>query len=287
MDRSPRPEFLAARIRQDSGRSARTIMDLKLGNKLALVTASTGGIGLEIARTLAEEGATVIINGRSSKTVDEAVASILETVPDATLEPLVADNGTADGSEITVTAFPEVDILINNLGIYEAVGFFDETDEAWQKLFDANIMSGVRLSRHYLKVMLEKGAGRVIFIASEAAISPSPEMAHYSATKTMQLSISRSLAELTKGTAVTVNTVMPGSTKTEGVAKLVHDIFPSLPPEEAERQFMSENRPTSLISRLIDPKEIADFVAYLSSPRASAINGAALRIDGGLVRSVF
>jgi len=262
-------------------------MNLKIDDKLVLVTASTGGIGLEIAQTLAEEGARVIVNGRSEATVQAAIARIRSEVPIAKLEALVADNGTVEGASTTIAQFPEVDVLINNLGIYEAVGFFEETDEAWQKLFDANIMSGVRLSRHYLKAMLARGTGRVIFIASEAAISPSPEMAHYSATKTMQLSISRSLAELTKGTQVTVNTVMPGSTKTEGVAKLVRDIFPDLSPEEAERRFMVENRPTSLIERLIDPKEIADFVAYLSSPRASAINGAALRIDGGLVRSVF
>lgn len=262
-------------------------MDLLLDNKLALVTASTGGIGLEIAKTLAREGARVIINGRSEANVSGAIAKILQDVPGAKLEKLVADNGSADGAEVTILQFPEVDILINNLGIYEAVGFFDETDEAWGRLFEANIMSGVRLSRYYLKKMLESGSGRVIFIASEAAISPSPEMAHYSATKTMQLSISRSLAELTKGTQVTVNTVMPGSTKTEGVAKLVSDIYPDLTPEEAEHKFMRENRPTSLIERLIDPKEIADFVAYVSSPLASAINGAALRVDGGLVRSVF
>jgi len=262
-------------------------MNLHLDDKLVLVTASTGGIGVEIARTLAEEGARVIVNGRSEASVRAAMARIQAAVPEAKLEALVADNGTVEGAQATITRFPEVDVLVNNLGIYEAVGFFDETDEAWQRLFEANIMSGVRLSRHYLKSQLERGTGRIIFIASEAAISPSPEMAHYSATKTMQLSISRSLAELTKGTAVTVNTVMPGSTKTEGVAKLVSDIFPALSPDEAERRFMSENRPTSLIGRLIDPREIADFVAYLSSPRASAINGAALRIDGGLVRSVF
>jgi 3-oxoacyl-[acyl-carrier protein] reductase len=262
-------------------------MDLQLDDKLTLVTASTGGIGKEIATALAREGARVIINGRTAASVDAAIADVRAKVPGAKLEGLAADNGTAAGTEETVRRFPEVDVLINNLGIYEAVAFFDETDEAWQRLFEVNILSGVRLARHYLKRMLAKKAGRVLFIASEAAISPSPEMAHYSATKTMQLSVSRSLAELTKGTAVTVNTVMPGSTRTEGVAKLVQDVFPGVPLEEAERRFMRENRPTSLIERLIDPKEIADFVAYVASPRASAINGAALRIDGGLVRSVF
>jgi 3-oxoacyl-[acyl-carrier protein] reductase len=154
-------------------------------------------------------------------------------------------------------------------------------------LFEVNIMSGVRLARHYLKPMLERKTGRLLFVSSESAISPSPEMAHYAATKTMQLSISRSLAELTKGTGVTVNSVLPGSTKTEGVGKFVQDIFPDETPQAAERRFMQENRPTSLLERLIDPQEIADFVTFLSSPLSSAINGAALRVDGGLVRSVF
>ena len=262
-------------------------MDLELKEKLALVTASTGGIGKEIAESLAREGATVIVNGRTAASVEAATADIRHRVPGANLERLAADNGTAAGTEETIRRFPHVDILINNLGIYEAVGFFDETDEAWHRLFEVNVLSGVRLARHYLKVMLARNSGRIVFIASEAAISPSPEMAHYSATKTMQLSLSRSLAELTKGTAVTVNTVLPGSTKTEGVAKFVQEIFPGMAPEEAERRFMQQNRPTSLLERLIEPREIADFVTFVSSPRSSAINGAALRVDGGLVRSVF
>jgi 3-oxoacyl-[acyl-carrier protein] reductase len=262
-------------------------MNLELENKLALVTASSGGIGKEIAESLAREGATVVINGRTDASVDAALAEIRERVPDAKLERLAADNGTAAGTEETIRRFPQVEILINNLGIYEAVGFFDETDEAWQRLFEVNVLSGVRLARHYLKTMLSRKSGRIIFIASEAAVSPSPEMAHYSATKTMQLSLSRSLAELTKGTAITVNTVMPGSTKTEGVAKFVQEIFPDVPPEEAEHRFMLQNRPTSLLERLIEPREIADFVTFVSSPRSSAINGAALRVDGGLVRTVF
>ncbi|MHA3771300.1 SDR family NAD(P)-dependent oxidoreductase [Verrucomicrobiota bacterium sgz303538] len=262
-------------------------MNLQLDDKLALVTASSGGIGKEIATSLAREGATVVINGRTAGSVDGAISDIRDRVPEAKLEKLVADNGTAEGTEETIRQVPYVDILINNLGIYEAVGFFDESDEAWQRLFEVNILSGVRLARHYLKAMLSKRTGRVLFIASESAISPSPEMAHYAATKTMQLSLARSLAELTKGTAVTVNAILPGSTKTEGVDKFIQDIFPGLSVEEAGRRFMRENRPTSLIERLIEPKEIADFVTYVSSPLASAINGAALRIDGGLVRSVF
>jgi 3-oxoacyl-[acyl-carrier protein] reductase len=262
-------------------------MNLQLDNKLALVTASTGGIGKEIANSLAREGARVIINGRTASSVEAAAEDIRVCLPEAKLESLATDNGTAAGAGETTRRFPEVDILINNLGIYEAVGFFEETDEAWLRLFEINVLSGVRLARHYLKAMLARGTGRIIFIASEAAVSPSPEMAHYSATKTMQLSVSRSLAELTKGTAVTVNTIMPGSTKTEGVAKFVQDLFPGVPPDEAERQFMRKNRPTSLLERLIQSEEIADFVTFVSSPRASAINGAALRVDGGLIRSVF
>lgn len=261
-------------------------MNLDLDASTALVTASTGGIGLEIARSLAREGATVIVNGRSSASVDSAMADIKATVPEANLLPLAADNATSTGCAATIEKYPKVDILVNNLGIYEPVGFFEETDEAWQNLFEVNIMSGVRLTRHYLKEMLSANRGRVIFISSESAVNPAPEMAHYSATKTMQLSISRSLAELTKGTKVTVNTVMPGSTKTEGVIKFVQDVFPDLPYDEAEKKFMAENRATSLIQRLISPEEIADFVTFVCSPKASAINGAALRVDGGIVRSV-
>lgn len=262
-------------------------MNLNLADKVALVTASSGGIGQAIATSLAREGATVIVNGRSAAAVDKAIGEIMAAHPEAALLPLAADNGTAEGCAATIAAYPHVDILVNNLGIYEAVGFFDETDEAWQKMFEVNIMSGVRLSRHYLAKMLESDWGRIFFVASESAISPAPEMAHYSATKTMQLSISRSLAELTKGSKVTVNAVLPGSTLTEGVAKFIQDIFPDVSLEEAGQRFMAENRPTSLIGRLIQPQEIGDFIAFLSSPRASAINGAALRVDGGLVRSAF
>lgn len=262
-------------------------MDFELKGRTALVSASSGGIGLEIARSLAAEGARVVVNGRSATSVESAMADIRRTVPGADLVPLAADNGTAEGCAATIAAMPSVDILVNNLGIYEAVGFFEETDDAWQRLFEVNIMSGVRLSRHYLKGMLARGHGRVIFISSESGVSPAPEMAHYSATKTMQLSIARSLAELTKNTSVTVNSVLPGPTRTPGVEEFIGGIFPGVAPAEAERQFIAENRPTSLIGRLIDPKEIGDTVAFLCSARASAINGTCIRAEGGLVRSVF
>ncbi len=260
-------------------------MDLKLNNKTALVTASSGGIGLEIARYLAREKVSVIVNGRTSETVTRACDDIYSGCPDAKLLPLVADNGTPEGYKKTIKEHPEIDILVNNLGIYEAIDFFDSTDEQWQHLFEVNVLSGVRLSRHYLKRMLAKNSGRIVFISTESAINPAPEMAHYSATKLMQLSVSRSLAELTKGTNVTVNAILPGSTKTAGVEKFIREVFPDVEYETAEKRFMTENRPTSLIARLIRPEEIAAFVAFVCSPLASAINGAALRVDGGLIRS--
>jgi 3-oxoacyl-[acyl-carrier protein] reductase len=260
-------------------------MDLKLKGKTALVTASSGGIGLEIARYLAREGATVIVNGRSSDTVARACENIYSRCPDAKLLQLVADNGSAEGYKKTIKQHSEVDILVNNLGIYESIDFFETTDAQWQRLFEVNVLSGVRLSRHYLKGMLSRNSGRIVFISTESAISPAPEMAHYSATKLMQLSVSRSLAELTKGSDVTVNAVLPGSTKTAGVEKFIQEVFPGVEYAIAEKRFMQENRPTSLIARLIRPEEIAVFVAFVCSPLASAINGACLRVDGGLIRS--
>ncbi len=261
-------------------------MDLQLAGKTALVTASSGGIGQEIARTLAREGATVIINGRSESVVQKAIHDIASALPEASLRPLVADNGTLEGAETTIAAYPEVDILVNNLGIYEVNSFFTESDDTWRKLFEVNILSGVRLSRHYLAQMIARNDGRIIFIASEAALTPPPDMAAYAGTKAMQLSLSRSLANLTKGTRVTVNTIMPGSTQTEGVARLVQGLFPGLSADDAGREFMKRDRPHSLISRLIKPEEVADFVAFVSSPRAAAINGAALRVDGGLIHHI-
>ncbi|MFN2745181.1 MULTISPECIES: SDR family NAD(P)-dependent oxidoreductase [Bacillus] len=264
-------------------------MKLDLQRKTALVTGSTSGIGKAIAASLTEEGAAVVINGRREEKVIETIDELKARYPEAVLYPAAFDLGTENGCQDLFAAFPQVDILVNNLGIFEPADFFEIPDEEWFRFFEVNIMSGVRLSRRYLQKMIEKKEGRVIFIASEAAVMPSQEMAHYSATKTMQLSISRSLAELTSGTNVTVNTVMPGSTLTEGVETMLHSLYPgeNLTAEEAEQRFMRENRPTSIIQRLIRPEEIAHFVAFLSSPLSSAINGAALRADGGLVRSVI
>lgn len=264
-------------------------MFLNLKGKTALVTGSTAGIGKAIANSLVLEGVNVIINGRYKKKVNQTIFEIQEQYPEAILQSLVADLGTAEGCQKAIEEYPQVDILINNLGIFEPKEYFNISDEEWFKMFEVNILSGVRLTRWYLNQMIQKKEGRVIFIASEAAIMPSQEMAHYSATKTMQLSLSRSLAELTKETNVTVNTIMPGSTFTEGVENMLYTLYPNeiLTMEEAEVRFMKENRPTSIIQRLIRPEEIAHFVTFLSSPLSSAINGSALRIDGGLVRSVF
>lgn len=262
-------------------------MDLQLDGRKALVTASSGGIGRDIALALAREQATVIVNGRSAQAVQGAIAWIRARAPAARLEALVADNGSAEGCERTLAQLPEVDILVNNLGVYEAVPFVDTSDAQWQRLFEINILSGVRLSRHYVQGMLRRGHGRIVFIGSEAAVSPAPELPHYSATKTMQLGISRTLAELTRGSRVTVNTVLPGSTRTEGVRDFVQQLFPELPYEQAEERFMRENRASSLLGRLIEPAEVANTVAFVCSGAASAINGCALRCDGGIVRTVF
>lgn len=264
-------------------------MELYLSGKKVLITGSTSGIGKAIAKSLVREGAEVIINGRNKEKIDLTIDEIKEDYPNAVLYSAEADLSNTEGCEKVLKQFQSVDILINNLGIFEPADFFELEDDEWSKVFEVNIMSSVRLARQYLKKMIEKGEGRVLFIGSEAAIMPSQEMAHYSATKTMQLSLSRSLAELTKETKVTVNTIMPGSTLTDGVEEMLEKLYPGegLSIEEAEAKFMRENRPTSIIQRLIRPEEIADFVAFVSSPLSSAINGSALRIDGGLVRSVF
>jgi 3-oxoacyl-[acyl-carrier protein] reductase len=260
-------------------------VDLKLHDKVALVTASTGGIGQGIALALAREKATVIVNGRTAESVSRACAKIGGAVPGARLKQLVADNGTAAGCEQTMKAYPDLDILVNNLGIYESVDFFDCPDSRWQHLFEVNFFSGLRLGRYYLKRMLKRGSGRILFISSESAVNPAPEMAHYNATKLMQLSLSRSMAELTKGSDVTVNSVLPGPTRTEGVEKFIKSLFPDMEYQAAEKRFMKENRPTSLIARLISPEELAAAVTFLASPLASAVNGESMKVDGGMIRS--
>lgn len=262
-------------------------MDLGYNGKRCLVTASTGGLGFAIAQTMATEGATVVVNGRSAESVAKAAARIAKVVPGAVLEMAVGNSGTAEGCAELIAACPDVDVLVVNLGIYEAVDIYKAGDDRWYDLIEVNVMSGVRLARHYLPKMLARNSGRVIFMASESGINPAPEMPAYSATKTMQLSLARNLAETTRATNVTVNSVLPGPCATEGVAKLIAGLYPGVPEAEAQRRFVAENRPTSLIQRLSAPQEVADFVTFLGSARTGIVNGAALRIDGGLIRTVF
>ena len=262
-------------------------MDLRLNDKTALVTGSTGGIGFAIARKLALEGAKVIVAGRSQPRVDEAVG-IIRAAGGANVRGVLADAATADGAAALLDAAPRVDILVNNLGIYEIKDFADITDEDWRRYFEINVLSGVRLAREYFPGMLKQNWGRIIFISSESALLVPGGMIHYGMTKTAQLSISRGLAELTKATKVTVNSVLPGPTRSEGIVDFLKSIAsnPQAPVDEIEAEFFAKARASSLLQRLIEPEEIADLVAYVASPLSSATNGAALRVDGGVTPTI-
>lgn len=261
-------------------------MDLHLHGKTALVSASTSGIGYAIAAQLLDDGARVIVNGRSEATVAAAVAALNQRFPGQRALPLVADMSAPGSEAIARAAYAEVDILVNNMGSYALHDFFATTDADWERMFAVNVWSGVRLARTYMKGMLDRGQGRVIFISSEVALTPMAAMAHYSASKATQLSISRSLAELTKGSAVTVNAVLPGPTETASLKGFIESVNPGLSYAEAERKFITENRPSSLIQRLAKPEEVANVVAFLASERAAAINGAAIRAEGGTVQTI-
>lgn len=262
-------------------------MDLKLNNTCALVTGSAKGIGRAIAALLAEEGATVIVNGRSQVSVAAAKEEIRRRCPEARLEGFVGDLSTAAPVAELVGRFPAVDILVNNLGIYEPKPFEEIPDEDWHRMFEVNVMSGVRLSRAYLPGMKIRNWGRIVFISSESGIQIPTEMIHYGMTKTAQLAISRGLAETCAGTGVTVNAVLPGPTRSAGVEEFVSTLSAGRPFEEYEREFFQNVRPTSLLQRFAAPEEVAGMVAYLCSPLASATNGAAVRVDGGVVKSCF
>lgn len=264
-------------------------MDLQINGKLALVTGSTAGIGLAIARTLAAEGARVIVNGRTQARVDEAIAAIRAELPDASLEGFAGDLGLGEECDRIAAAFPDVEILINNLGIFEPKPFEEIPDADWYRFFETNFMSGMRLSRHYLSKMKARDWGRIIFISSESSSDVPAEMIHYGVTKTMQVSLARGLANLTTGTGVTVNSILPGPTWSEGVEKFVQDLArdQSKPADQVEKEFFTTMRPNSLLRRFIQTDEIASFVAYLASPRSAATNGAALRAEGGLLHSLF
>jgi NAD(P)-dependent dehydrogenase (short-subunit alcohol dehydrogenase family) len=263
-------------------------MKIDLSGKTALVTGSTSGIGHAIAKGLASAGASAVINGRTQAKVDAAVAAIDKAVPGSKVRGIAADVSTAAGCSSLVAALPDVDILINNAGIFEPKGFFDIPDEDWTRFLEVNLMSGVRLSRAYMKGMLQRNWGRIVFISSESALNIPKEMIHYGVTKTAQLALSRGLAEMTRGTAVTVNSVLPGPTMSEGVETFVKDLAKQngQSVEEAASQFVKQFRPTSLLQRFASVEEIANMVVYVSSKEASATNGAALRAEGGIVQTI-
>jgi NAD(P)-dependent dehydrogenase (short-subunit alcohol dehydrogenase family) len=259
-------------------------MDLQLQGKTALVTGSTAGIGFAIAQSLAREGARVIVNGRTQDRVDKALAKL----PAGTLG-LAADLGTAAGVASAVQQFPAIDILVNNLGIFEPKPFEQIPDDDWLRFFEVNVMSGVRLSRHYLPRMKDAGWGRIIFISSESGVQIPSEMIHYGVTKTAQIALARGLAETTAGTGVTVNSVLPGPTASEGVEDFVGNLakHQGTTRENVERDFFRTARPSSLLQRFATPEEVAAMVTFIASPLSSATNGAALRADGGVVRSIL
>ena len=264
-------------------------MDLQLKGKVALVSGSTAGIGFAIGSSLAGEGATVIINGRSEKRVGDAIATIRQKHPQARLEACAGDLSTTAATERVADLFTHVDILINNLGSYEPKPFEAISDQDWRAIIETNFMSGVRLSRTYLTKMKAVNWGRIIFISSESAINIPVEMIHYGVTKTMQLALARGLAETTAGTGVTVNSVLAGPTRSEGVEKFVDQIAQSRGIERstAEKEFFATVRPSSLLKRFASTDEVAALVTFIASPLSSATNGAALRVDGGVVRSII
>ncbi|HEY0791633.1 MAG TPA: SDR family oxidoreductase [Chthoniobacterales bacterium] len=264
-------------------------MDFQLQGKIALVSGSTAGIGAAIAEGLAREGARVILNGRTQERVDQTVAAIKQQAPEAQLEAFVGDLSTDQAVRECAERYPQVDVLINNLGIYEPKNFTEISDDDWRRFFEVNVLSGVRLSRIYLPKMLKANWGRILFISSESALNIPIEMIHYGLTKTAQLALSRGLAELTRGTGVTVNSVLPGPTRSEGVEQFVQDLSTRSHQsvQEVENTFFKETRPSSLLQRFATTKEVANLVVYLSSAAASATNGSALRVDGGTVKHIL
>lgn len=264
-------------------------MTATLSGSTAVVTGSTAGIGYAIAEELARAGATVVVNGRSQARVDAALASLRASLPDAQLRGVAADLASAQGAAEFIAAVPQTDILINNLGIFIPTDFAAIGDEEWQRLWDANVMSGVRLSRHYFGGMLQRNRGRVVFLSSESGLQIPAEMIHYGVTKAAQIALARGMAQLTTGTEVTVNSVLAGPTRSEGVGVFVEQLAQQqgVSAAEFEKQFFDTARPTSLLRRFAEPAEIARVVAFVASPAASVVNGSAIRAEGGLVLSAF
>jgi len=262
-------------------------MDLQLNDKLALVSGSTKGIGFAIARLLAREGARVIVNGRSEASVDQALEQIRRDHPEARLEGFAADLAQAAQAAPLFERFPQVDILVNNLGIFQPQPFEEIPDEEWRRFFEVNVLSAVRLSRQYLPGMREKNWGRIVFISSESGVQIPVEMIHYGMTKTAMLAVSRGIAESLAGTGVTSNAVLPGPTFSAGVEEFAAQLSGGRPIQEFEQEFFQTVRPSSLLKRFATTDEVANLVAYVCSPLSSATNGAALRVDGGVLRSCF
>jgi NAD(P)-dependent dehydrogenase (short-subunit alcohol dehydrogenase family) len=264
-------------------------MDLKLSGKTVLVTGSTAGIGFAIAQALSVEGADVYVNGRTQERVDAAVAAIRSRASFAKVEGIAADFSNAAGAEAVISKLPSVDVLVNNVGIFEPKPFTEIPDEDWYRFFEVNVMSGVRLSRHYLPAMLENNWGRILFISSESAVQIPAEMVHYGMTKTAQVAVARGIAESVAGTGVTVNSILAGPTESEGVGGFVEAMAKqqNKSKEEVEKEFFEHARPSSLLRRFASVEEVAAMATYVAGELSSATNGAALRVDGGVVRAIL
>jgi NAD(P)-dependent dehydrogenase (short-subunit alcohol dehydrogenase family) len=264
-------------------------VELRLTEKVALVTGSTAGIGFAIARSLAGEGAHVYVNGRTQERVESAMMAIRSQTPRAKVDGIIADFSGAAGAEAVIAKLPAVDVLVNNVGIFEPKPFAEIPDADWFRFFEINVMSGVRLTRHYLPGMLKRNWGRILFISSESAVQAPPEMVHYGMTKTAQVAVARGVAESVAGSSVTVNSILAGPTESEGVGSFVDAMAKqqNKSKEEVEKEFFEHVRPSSLLKRFISVDEVAAMVTYVASELSSATNGAALRVDGGVVKAIL